>query len=168
MTKLMFVPVAISLLCNSALSQAEEPAVPESVPVAPPPAPPPPATATNPASPPAPDGQWVYTNQYGWLWMPYGQPYTYVRPDSDVAYVYAYYPAYGWRWVDSPWVFGLGPAPYWGVRGRVGFAWYAHPWFHSAYAFHGYRGGVAHAPRFAGRAAGGFHGGFHGGGHGHR
>ena len=113
--------------------------------------------------------------------MPYGQAYTYVYPDSDVAYTYAYYPAYGWHWVASPWVFGFGPAPYWGVRGRVGFAWYAHPWFHAAFGYHGgvYHGGVYHGGVYHGGAyhGGGYHapshvghagGGFHGGGHGHR
>src|SRR5512141_2804619 len=29
-----------------------------------------PAPATLPAA--APSGQWVYTSQYGWVWMPYG------------------------------------------------------------------------------------------------
>jgi hypothetical protein len=133
---------------------------------------PPPQVADPPAAaevaPPA--GQWTYTSQYGWLWLPYDQSYTYVYAGSDVSYEYAYYPAYGWRWVASPWVFGLGPAPYWGARGRVGFAWYAHPWFHSGV---GYRGGsyrAAHDGTVRGSQA--FHGGAQvshgGGGHGRR
>ncbi|MEI9937913.1 MAG: hypothetical protein WDO69_11910 [Pseudomonadota bacterium] len=184
MNKLLFAPLALSLVCNAALSQAQESPAAESTVPAEPPAPPasvapeaPPAAAVTPApAPPVPAGQWVYTSQYGWLWMPYGQAYTYVQPDSDAAYTYAYYPAYGWQWVASPWIFGLGPAPYWGVHGRVGFTWYAHPWFHPAYAYHGnayhggvyrtgaYHGGGYHAPSHVSHAGGGFHG----GGHGHR
>src|SRR5262245_9047257 len=65
----------------------------------PPPLPPPaPAVAAAPvapvvvAQPPAAapiDGQWVYTEQYGWVWMPYAQAYTYVPADGDpMMYVY--------------------------------------------------------------------------------
>jgi hypothetical protein len=79
--------------------------------------------------PPAPAGQWSYTQQYGWIWIPYDRSYTDVVDDSALAYQYVYYPAYGWSWVLSPWVLGFGPAPYWGVFGPARFAWYAHPWF---------------------------------------
>jgi hypothetical protein len=82
-----------------------------------------------PAVAATPSGQWVYTNQYGWVWMPYGADYTYVTP-SNVAYTYAYYPRFGWRWVSSPWVVGVGPTPFWGRPGPVHFAWYGHPRFH--------------------------------------
>src|SRR5712692_3853764 len=60
-------------------------------------------------------GQWVYTYQYGWLWMPYGAQYSY-EPSTVGAYPYAYvyYPIYGWTWLTSPWVWGLGPLPYFG------------------------------------------------------
>jgi hypothetical protein len=77
---------------------------------------------------PAPAGQWVYTNQYGWVWMPYGANYTYVA-GGNVAYSYAFYPHFGWRWLASPWVLGFGPSPYWGRPGPVHFAWYGHPHF---------------------------------------
>ena len=42
------------------------------------------------------EGQWVYTTQYGWVWIPYGSQYTY-EPSFEGAYPYAYiyYPAYG-------------------------------------------------------------------------
>jgi hypothetical protein len=30
-----------------------------------------------------PAGQWVYTQQYGWVWMPYGDAYSYVPPDGQ-------------------------------------------------------------------------------------
>jgi hypothetical protein len=100
--------------------------------------PPPPPQVAQPAAPaeaapqPAasPAGQWVYTSQYGWLWMPYGQPYTYVPGDTQVfPDMYVYYPAYGWRWVVAPWVYGYGPSPYWGGPGVRLYAWYARPWF---------------------------------------
>jgi hypothetical protein len=80
----------------------------------------------------APAGQWVYTNQYGWVWMPYGESYTYVA-GPGAAYSYAYYPHFGWRWVAAPWVLGVGPRPFWGHLGPSHYAWYGHP---------GYRGGV--------------------------
>jgi len=96
---------------------------PESYPPAPPP-----AASAPPAA--APGGQWVYTNQYGWLWMPYGQQYTFVPGDAQVfPDQYVYYPVYGWRWVAAPWVYGYGPAPYWGAPGPRYFVWYSHPWF---------------------------------------
>ena len=188
MNKRWVAPFTLSLIGSPALALAQEdkptnPPAPASTaapapaePEAPPSVPPAPLTAQDHA-PPAASGQWVYTSQYGWLWMPYGQAYTYVYPDSDVAYTYAYSPAYGWRWLASPWVFGFGPTPYWGVHGRVRFAWYAHPWFHAAFANHrgAYHGRAYHAPSHVGhiggfRGGGGFHGwgGFHGGGHGHR
>jgi hypothetical protein len=88
----------------------------------------PPAVAPQP--PGAPAGQWVDTSQYGWLWIPYGQEYTYVPADPQVfPDQYAYYPVYGWRWVVAPWVYGYGPQPQWGVAGVRLYAWYAHPWF---------------------------------------
>jgi hypothetical protein len=74
-------------------------------------------------------GQWIYTSQYGWLWMPYSRDYTYVSADGGEAYEYAYYPNSGWRWVYSPWVLGWGPSPYWGRVGPRRYVWYTHPWF---------------------------------------
>jgi hypothetical protein len=83
--------------------------------------------APPPAAPPA-AGQWVYTQQYGWVWMPYGQSYTYVPAEGN-PFMFVYGPTLGWRWVTAPWVFDYGPTPYWGVRGRAHFAWYSRPWF---------------------------------------
>ena len=85
-----------------------------------------------PSAPPAlaqegPAGQWVYTHQYGWVWMPYEEAYTYVVPESAVGYMYVYGPVFGWSWVVAPWVFGLGPMPFWGPLGAAHFHWYAHP-----------------------------------------
>jgi hypothetical protein len=93
---------------------------------------PPPGEITAPPPPPSASvgGEWVYTNQYGWIWMPYDQQYTHVIQDSGTAYEFVYYPSFGWRWVVAPWVFGIGPRPHF-VHGPVHFAWYAHPWFRS-------------------------------------
>ncbi|MEP6655276.1 MAG: hypothetical protein ABJA82_18065, partial [Myxococcales bacterium] len=95
----------------------------------PPPAqpPPPPVEAVQPqqqaqvvAPVPAPEasqqmmaGHWVYTAQYGWVWMPYGTQYTYEGAASNTTepYSYVYYPAYGWTWVVAPWVWGWGAYP---------------------------------------------------------
>ena len=90
-------------------------------------------TASVDAAPPPPPpssvaGEWVYTTQYGWVWMPYDQQYTHVIEKSGVAYEFVYYPRFGWRWVLAPWVFSLGPRPHF-VHGPGRFAWYARPWF---------------------------------------
>jgi len=90
-----------------------------------------------------PSGQWVYTGQYGWVWMPFGQQYTYVPADTQAyPYAYVYYPAYGWRWVVAPWIYGWGPRPYWGTWGPRYFAWYSRPWFRVGgyWGWGGYRG----------------------------
>jgi hypothetical protein len=93
----------------------------------------PPAPA-NPAPPgeqsslvgqqPQASGQWVYTQQYGWVWMPYGDAYTYVPPSGDAPNMYLYYPSVGWCWVVAPWLWGWGPSPYFGIYGTVGYGWY--------------------------------------------
>lgn len=115
-------------------------------------------TATAPARA---DGQWVYTQQYGWVWIPYAREYTYIAPEG-YPYSYVYYPTAGWCWVYSPWVFGWGPGPYWGFYGPMHFAWYARPWFARPY----YRGGYwGHPYSGHGYWGGGFRGGgFRGGG----
>ena len=104
------------------------------------PAPAPQQPAPQAAAPAQPNatGQWVYTSQYGWLWMPFAQSYTYV-PASGNPQMYVYYPAFGWRWVVAPWVFGWGPRPYWGVWGPRYYHWYARPWFRVPVAHHVYR-----------------------------
>src|SRR5713101_5630998 len=77
---------------------------------------------------PAGTGQWVFTNQYGWVWLPYGAQYTY-EPTVEGAYPYSYvyYPTYGWTWAVSPWVWGWGPSPYFGYWGPRYFGWYHGP-----------------------------------------
>ncbi|HVU52198.1 MAG TPA: hypothetical protein VHL80_15980 [Polyangia bacterium] len=129
-----------------------------------------------------PTGQWVYTQQYGWVWMAYGDQYTYA-PTQEGVYpqAYVYYPSYGWTWLAAPWVFGWGVSPYWGVYGPAHFGWYgrlaAGGWrgYNGAYGIragsggYGYRGGYVARPGYGG-FSGGSHvggsigGGFHGGG----
>jgi hypothetical protein len=92
---------------------------------------------------PAPaTGQWVYTAQYGWVWMPYGAAYTYL-PAGAYPDMYLYVPAYGWRWVVAPWVWGIGPSPYFGVYGWARFPWYGHGFGR----WYGFRGGPVWASR---------------------
>jgi hypothetical protein len=100
---------------------------------------------------PVPSGQWVYTQQYGWLWMPYGAAYTSVASPT-VAHEFVYSPAYGWRWVSAPWVLGLGRAPHWGRLGPRQYGWYARAWNRPAVVHVQSRGRAAIAPRPAGRA----------------
>jgi len=106
---------------------------PKQAPPAPPPQPPPPPTEAAgqaqaqvpaPASP-VEDGQWVYTSQYGWVFMPYGDQYVAQGIGTDGnPYSYIYHPGYGWQWLASPWLLGLGPNPYFGALGPAYFGWY--------------------------------------------
>ncbi len=89
------------------------------------------------------DGEWVYTSENGWIWVPAGA----VTMDAEgVPYTYLYTPASGWTWYLSPW--GWGPYHYG--------PWVRHTWRPSGW--HG--GWVAH-PHVVVRLGG------HGGGHGH-
>jgi hypothetical protein len=84
-----------------------------------------------------PPGQWIYTQQYGWIWTPYAQSFTYAPPDGvGEPLMYVYYPAFGWRWVVAPWVWGIGPWPYFGVRGPRLFAWYRLGWWRTPAHWH--------------------------------
>jgi len=92
----------------------------------------------------SPPGQWVFTRQYGWLFMPFDRTYTYAPvAEGGDPYMYAYYPGYGWLWLAAPWIFGIGPQPYFGTYGYAQYGWYGrgyygHPW----YGYHGgYPGG---------------------------
>jgi uncharacterized membrane protein YgcG len=128
----------------------------------------PPVTEETPApaqAAPAPaTGQWVWSEEYGWIWVPNGATTYAVGGDP---YVYIYTPVYGWTWYASPW--GWGPYYYgvwahrpWGWR-YAPHVWYGRGWmaprfgayYHGRVGGHwgGYRGGY-----------GGYHGGFHGGG----
>lgn len=149
--------LVVMTLAAPALAQQSPPPMtpaPSQAPPAPPAQLPPPPAASLPATPAplrtASSGQWVYTRQYGWVWAPYDQRYTYVTADASVAQTYVYYPSFGWRWVAAPWVLGLGPAPLWGRLGPSRYAWYAHPWFRVG----PYR---AWGPAFRGRGYYGWH-----------
>jgi hypothetical protein len=115
---------------------ADSPSQPPPAPPAQMPAPPQPAPqATSGSSVPA--GQWVYTDQYGWIWMPYGDSYTYAPSDGyGQPYMYVYYPAMGWTWVVAPWVWGSGPWPYFGAYGPGYFAWYQWGWWRYPHFWH--------------------------------
>lgn len=115
-------------------ASADQPSATTAAPPSSEPAETPPAPPANPPQPPAqpqataqqqtPAGQWVYTQQYGWVWMPYGDRYSYIPPDGvGEPYLYVYYPAYGWTWLGAPWVWGIGPWPYFAI-GPTFFAWY--------------------------------------------
>ncbi len=103
-----------------------QPAVaqPSLSPPAPPenPAPPPEQTATTDEA--SASGQWVYTGQYGWVWMPYGDAYTYQPTDGGSPDMYVYYPTVGWTWVVAPWIYGWGPQPFFGLYGTARFGWF--------------------------------------------
>lgn len=110
-------------------------------PYAPPPAPPyespspPQAESQAPSS--LPDGQWVYTQQYGWIWMAYADGYTHVPANGyGEPYAYVYYPTFGWTWLAAPWVWGFGPWPSFGVYGPARFGWYGHGWWRSPSRWH--------------------------------
>jgi len=144
--------VAMVLVTSfAAPARAEAPGPPGA-----PPAQPPAAQAQPPAQPSEPEaaqedqgppGQWVYTSQYGWVWMPYGDAYTSVPPDGwGEPYEYAYVPVYGWEWVVAPWIWGWGPWPFFGGVGPIYFGWYGHGWWRHPDHFHfggnqGWRGG---------------------------
>jgi hypothetical protein len=72
--------------------------------------------------PVATGGQWVYTAQYGWLYMPYGERF--VLTQTAAPYAYVYYPSFGWRWLVAPWLAGSGPYPYFGAHGPFAYGWY--------------------------------------------
>lgn len=173
----------ISLLVLAGYARAEDEQVAQPNAPMPTDAPPPP-----PAQPPsAPEqldssvaaqspstGQWVFTNQYGWVWMPYGAQYVY-EPTVEGAYPYSYlyYPSYGWTWVVSPWVWGWGPWPHFGYWGPRYFVWYhGFGWHRPGWGYYAFRSGwvppYGHAPYYRWHGGGyrpgfGYRGGFHGG-----
>ena len=74
-----------------------------------------------PGQQPSADGEWLYTAQYGWVFMPYDTRYV-SGPSA-----YLFFPSYGWRWSRAPWVMGYGRRPYFS-RGWDGFARRGHHW----------------------------------------
>ena len=147
--------LAVLLLLSPALARAaDEPDSASAVvqPTLPQPTLSPPAPPETPAPPPeqaavsdeaAATGQWVYTGQYGWIWMPYGDGYTYQPSDGGSPDMYVYYPSVGWSWVVAPWVWGWGPQPYFGIYGTARFGWYGYGYGH----WYGFRGAYANYGR---------------------
>ncbi|ABS27834.1 hypothetical protein Anae109_3654 [Anaeromyxobacter sp. Fw109-5] len=136
-----------------ATQTGEEPASPPAAPPEelPPPAPsqvPEPPSSEPPSTSSVPEGQWVYTQQYGWIWMPYADDFIYVPPAGYGApYMYVYYPYYGWTWLVAPWVWGWGPWPYFGAYGPTHFAWYGYGWWrYPGYWPHGHASRHGHVP----------------------
>ena len=134
-------------------------AAPTRPPPAPPLQPPPPPTAAEDdylvpvpsddaqaAAPQGPsDGQWVYTDQYGWVFMPYGDQYVDEADASDeTPFAFVYCPGNGWSWVAAPWLWGWGAYPYFGVLGPSHFGWFR-GLYTSGYGWGGYRGGGSHS-----------------------
>lgn len=106
-----------------------------------------PAPAPAPSAPPAQAGQWVYTGQYGWVWMPYGSQYVNEGVyGSATPYAFIYSVSFGWRWCAAPWLWGWGPYPYFGAWGPSHFGWYR-GLYRSGYGWGHYRGGY---PRYSG------------------
>jgi hypothetical protein len=120
---------------NEYAPQPEEPYYP--APTDQPPAPqmenaaPPEYQAEAPAQQAPPQGQWVYTEQNGWVWMPYGDAYTNVPTNGADPSMYVYTPSIGWSWILAPWVWGMGPMPYFGIGGPSRFGWYGSGYGHS-------------------------------------
>jgi hypothetical protein len=118
------------------------------------PAPAPPTAA--PSAGAQAQGQWVDTDQYGWVWVPAASEAVEVNAQP---YAYLYAPAFGWSWFVSPWGVGpyrAGPWIHAGVR-----APYYHPYVAPrAYGYHGVAPHV-YSPAFGAHWGGG---GMHGGG----
>jgi len=134
LVQLLLCAPLLALAQSSGPEQAAPPtAAPTAAPPPPPQTPPPPAADQMPgqvsaeAPPVGPQqsnsGQWVYTSQYGWVWMPYEPADTFVPPNGGVPEMYVYYPSAGWVWIAAPWVWGLGPRPYF-VFGPAHYVWW--------------------------------------------
>ena len=80
------VSMSLCLPSNTFAQDSEPPPPPSAAPTEmppPPPEAPPQPESSAPAAAPAPDGQWVFTAQYGWVFMPYADNYTYM-PSSGI------------------------------------------------------------------------------------
>ena len=128
---------------------APPPTAQPAMPAAPAPPPPEQENATVATPEPSNEGQWAYTDQYGWIWTPYADSYVYVPKSGAVPQEYVYSPSVGWTWVVAPWVWGLGPQPYL-VSGPGRYAWWGRGFGH----WHGFNGEYAQWP-----ARGYYHGG---------
>jgi hypothetical protein len=88
------------------------------------------------------DGQWVFTGQYGWVFMPYGDQYVDrgITAQVESPFAFVYVPSDGWGWVAAPWLWGWGTYPYFGASDPSRLAWYR--WLYDGgYGWGGYRGG---------------------------
>jgi hypothetical protein len=95
----------------------------------------------------APAGQWVFTSQYGWVWMPHGNSFTFLPSNGAPPNMFVFYPAVGWSWVVAPWVWGWGTMPWFGFAG-----WGGYPWYGSGFGrWHGFARPFAHAGWNSGR-----------------
>ena len=93
-----------------------------------------------------PNGQWVYADGDGWMWVPNGAINVVVE---QVPYSYMYTPGWGWNWYVSPW--GYGGYHYGG-------------WVRRPYRPVGWRGGWVAPRHVTVRAGVGYRGGYRGGG----
>jgi hypothetical protein len=136
------------VILSSGVAFAEDaaPAGPPPMQQPPPPSVPPPPAVVGRAPPAAPSvartaGQWVFTRQLGWIWMPYGDQFvSSPATASGQPFAFVYGPTLGWQWVSAPWVWGVGPSPYFGPFGPRRFHWYHGPSWHGRGRFI-YRGG---------------------------
>lgn len=63
--------------------------------------------------------------------MPHGDEYIYTPVNENgEPYEYIYYPSRGWMWVAAPWIWGVGPLPFFGRFGPWHFHWYRGPAYH--------------------------------------
>lgn len=88
------------------------------------------------------DGQWVFTAQYGWVFMPYGEQYVDRGQSAHVQapFAFVYCPNDGWGWVEAPWLWGWGSYPYFGASDPNRLSWYR--WLYDGgFGWGGYRGG---------------------------
>ncbi len=161
-------PEGLSVAAAAVPPAAAPGAPPDVAPSSPEPAQPPPPVGDSTVTPQpggVPAGQWVYTGEYGWAWLPYGAAYTYASPYGDAdPDMYLYLPAVGWTWVVAPWLWGWGPRPWFGTHAGWHYGWWGHGW---GTGWHGYRPapyrqGFAYHGRLADRR--GFGGGGHWGG----
>lgn len=126
------------------------------------------AAPSGPAQP-AQGGQWVYTQEYGWVWVPAG---TSTASVGGEPYAYLYAPSYGWTWFVSPWGWGPFNYGYWPLWGGHRYI----PGYYGGYHGRGFagpgwgggwRGGYVGGPHFGGAPHFGGGGGHFGGGGGH-
>ncbi|HUB05772.1 MAG TPA: hypothetical protein VMB50_02165 [Myxococcales bacterium] len=122
-----------------------------------------PDTDSAEAPPDGVPGDWVYTEDQGWIWAPQGDAYASPpapQPDAQ-PYVFVFIPLTGYRWIVAPWYF----AGWW----PFGYVWagasyprgYVYPWYRQAKSqpvasrSSGSWSSLARIPRGSGRSGGG-------------